>query len=61
VKLNEKNMILGALGMKFEILLIMYCAVKSETEHIGICHSRCFGIRGGRGKSAFKLAVKPVC
>jgi hypothetical protein len=28
-------MILGALGMKFEILLIMYCAVKSETEHIG--------------------------
>jgi hypothetical protein len=27
-------MILGALGMKFEILLIMYCAVKSETEHV---------------------------
>jgi hypothetical protein len=24
----------------------------------GICHSRCFGIRGGHGKSAFKLAVK---
>jgi hypothetical protein len=23
-----------------------------------ICHSRCFGIRGGHGKSAFKLAVK---
>jgi hypothetical protein len=23
-----------------------------------ICHSRCFGIRGGYGKSAFKLAVK---
>jgi hypothetical protein len=25
---------------------------------ICICHSRCFGIRGGHGKSAFKLAVK---
>jgi hypothetical protein len=24
-----------------------------------ICHSRCFGIRGGHGKSSFKLAVKP--
>jgi hypothetical protein len=23
-----------------------------------ICHSQCFGIRGGHGKSAFKLAVK---
>jgi hypothetical protein len=23
-----------------------------------ISHSRCFGIRGGHGKSAFKLAVK---
>jgi hypothetical protein len=25
---------------------------------LSICHSRCFGIRGGHGKSAFKLAVK---
>jgi hypothetical protein len=25
---------------------------------VNICHSRCFGIRGGHGKSAFKLAVK---
>jgi hypothetical protein len=25
---------------------------------IYLCHSRCFGIRGGHGKSAFKLAVK---
>jgi hypothetical protein len=25
--------------------------------HTAICHSRCFGIRGGQ-KSAFKLAVK---
>jgi hypothetical protein len=24
----------------------------------GIYHSRCFGIRGGHGKSAFKLVVK---
>jgi hypothetical protein len=28
--------------------------IKKQT----ICHSRCFGIRGGYGKSAFKLAVK---
>jgi hypothetical protein len=27
-----------------------------ETDYI--CHSRCFGIRGDHGKSAFKLAVK---
>jgi hypothetical protein len=26
--------------------------------NIAICHSRCFGIRGGHGKSAFKLAIK---
>jgi hypothetical protein len=25
---------------------------------VPICHSRCFGIRGGHGKSAFKLVVK---
>jgi hypothetical protein len=28
------------------------------TLDVYICHSRCFGIRGGHGKSAFKLAVK---
>jgi hypothetical protein len=30
----------------------------SRINHSAICHSRCFGIRGGHGKSAFKLAVK---
>jgi hypothetical protein len=28
------------------------------SRYINIYHSRCFGIRGGHGKSAFKLAVK---
>jgi hypothetical protein len=26
--------------------------------NVSIYHSRCFGIRGGHGKSAFKLVVK---
>jgi hypothetical protein len=30
----------------------------SGTKSSSIYHSRCFGIRGGHGKSAFKLAVK---
>jgi hypothetical protein len=30
----------------------------SDVKVTNICHSRCFGIRGGYGKSAFKLAVK---
>jgi hypothetical protein len=29
-----------------------------ENLKAAIYHSRCFGIRGGHGKSAFKLAVK---
>jgi hypothetical protein len=32
--------------------------VRYKKKFSHICHSRCFGIRGGHGKSAFKLAVK---
>jgi hypothetical protein len=39
------------------ILLKIFYKI-STTFFIHICHSRCFGIRGGHGKSAFKLAVK---
>jgi hypothetical protein len=41
-----------------EPLKINNCFFFFFVEYVPICHSRCFGIRGGHGKSAFKLAVK---
>jgi hypothetical protein len=32
--------------------------IEQKFGNSAISHSRCFGIRGGHGKSAFKLAVK---
>jgi hypothetical protein len=37
-----------------QVLMLM----TDKRQRMFICHSRCFGIRGGHGKSAFKLAVK---
>jgi hypothetical protein len=47
-----------------KVLCFFVCAynIQRSTDEwrlvLHICHSRCFGIRGGYGKSAFKLAVK---
>jgi hypothetical protein len=41
--------------LQFEILVKQAPLIKNDGRYI--CHSRCFGIRGGRGGGAFKLAV----
>jgi hypothetical protein len=43
---------------KIGFLRICFFNLSSENLNLPIYHSRCFGIRGGHGKSAFKLALK---
>jgi hypothetical protein len=47
---KHQRFLIATESSKYLLIFVLYVCV--------ICHSRCFGIRGGHGKSAFKLAVK---